>query len=113
VKAVCEGLNVSERRACKVLGQYRSTQRHVAAVRSDEDALTSAIVELATQYGRYGYKRVTGLLREAGWKVNKKRVERIWRQEGLKVPHRQPKRGRLWFNDGSCVRLKPEYPNHV
>ncbi len=113
MKAVCEGLNVSERRACKVLGQYRSTQRHVAWVRSDEDALTSAIVELATQYGRYGYKRVTGLLREAGWKVNKKRVERIWRQEGLKVPARQPKRGRLWFNDGSCVRLKPEYPNHV
>jgi transposase InsO family protein len=111
--AVCEGLNVSERRACRVLGQYRSTQRHVALVKSDEDALTKAIVGLATQYGRYGYKRVTGLLREAGWRVNKKRVERIWRREGLKVPARQPKRGRLWFNDGSCVRLRPEYPNHV
>ena len=111
--AVCEGLNVSERRACRVLGQYRSTQRRVAVVKSDEDALTKAIVELATQYGRYGYKRVTGLLREAGWRVNKKRVERIWRIEGLKVPARQPKRGRLWFNDGSCVRLRPEYPNHV
>ena len=113
MKAVCEGLNVSERRACKVLGQYRSTQRHVAMVKSDEDTLTSAIVELATQYGRYGYKRVTGLLREAGWRINKKRVERIWRREGLKVPSRQPKRGRLWFNDGSCVRLRPEYTNHV
>jgi len=77
VQAVCEGLNVSERRACQVLGQYRSTHRHVAVVKPDEDALTSAIVGLATQYGRYGYKRVTGLLREAGWKVNKKRVERI------------------------------------
>ena len=113
MKAVCEGLNVSERRVCKVLGQYRSTQRHVALVKSDEDALTRTIVELASRYGRYGYRRVTGLLREAGWKVNKKRVERIWRSEGLKVPSRQPKRGRLWFNDGSCVRLRPEYPNHV
>lgn len=113
MKAVCEGLNVSERRACKVLGQYRSTQRHVAWIKSDEGALTSSIVGLATQYGRYGYRRVTGLLREAGWKVNKKRVERIWKREGLKVPARQPKRGRLWFNDGSCVRLRPEYPNHV
>jgi putative transposase len=113
VQAVCEGLKVSERRACKVLGQYRSTQRHVAVVKSDENALTMAIVELATQYGRYGYRRVTGLLREAGWRVNKKRVERIWRREGLKVPVRRPKRGRLWLNDGSCVRLRPEYPNHV
>jgi len=111
--AVCEGLNVSERRACRVLDQYRSTQRHVAVVKSDEDALTKAIVGLATQYGRYGYKRVTGLLRETGWRVNKKRVERIWRREGLKVPARQPKRGRLWFNDGSCARLRPERPNHV
>jgi transposase InsO family protein len=113
VKAVCEGLKISERRACKVLGQYRSTQRHLAVVKSDEEALTTAIVGLATRYGRYGSKRVTGLLRESGWKVNKKRVERIWRQEGLKVPARQPKRGRLWMNDGSCVRLRPEHPNHV
>ena len=82
MQTVCEGLQVSERRACKVLGQYRSTQRHVVLVKSDEDALTTAIVELATEYGRYGYKRVTGLLREAGWGVNKKRVERIWRREG-------------------------------
>jgi hypothetical protein len=76
VKAVCEGLNVSERRACKLLDQYRSTQRHAAVVKSEEDALTRAIVELASQYGRYGYRRVTGLLREAGWKVNKIRVDR-------------------------------------
>jgi putative transposase len=85
----------------------------VVLVKSDEDALTTAIVELATEYGRYGYKRVTGLLREAGWGVNKKRVERIWRREGLKVPARQPKRGRLWMNDGTCMRLRPGYPNHV
>jgi putative transposase len=75
VKGVCEGLTVSERRVCKVLGQYRSTQRHVSLVKSDEDTLTLAIVELATQYGRYGYRRVTGLLREDGWRVNKKRAE--------------------------------------
>jgi transposase InsO family protein len=113
VKAVCEGLKISERRACKVLGQYRSTQRHVAVVKSDEEELTTAIVGLAMQYGRYGSKRVTGLLREAGWRVNTKRVERIWRREGLKVPARQPKRGRLWMTDGSCIRLRPERPNHV
>jgi putative transposase len=85
----------------------------VTVVQSDEVALTKAIVGLAARYGRYGYKRVTGLLRESGWRVNKKRVERIWRREGLKVPARQPKRGRLWLNDGSCVRLRPEDPNHV
>ena len=75
--------------------------------------MTADIVELATRYGRYGYRRITALLREAGWVVNFKRVERIWRREGLKVPHKQPKRGRLWLNDGSCIRLRPEYPNHV
>ena len=76
-------------------------------------ALTADIIALATRYGRYGYRRITALLREAGWVVNFKRVERIWRREGLKVPHKQPKRGRLWLNDGSCIRLRPEYPNHV
>jgi transposase InsO family protein len=110
---VCEGLGVSERRACRVLGQYRTTQRRASVPRPDEAALTAAIVAYATQYGRYGYRRVTALLRQTGWIVNVKRVERIWRLEGLKVPKRQPKRGRLWLNDGSCVRLRPEYPNHV
>jgi putative transposase len=95
------------------LGQNRATQRHQAIPRPDEAPLTAAIVELATQYGRYGYRRITALLREEGWAVNTKRVERIWRVEGLKVPQRQPKRGRLWLTDGSCVRLRPERPNHV
>ena len=104
---------VSERLACRVLGQHRSTQRKMPRGRVDDAALTADIVELATQYGRYGYRRITALLQEAGWLVNLKRVERIWRQEGLKVPARQPKRGRLWLNDGSCIRLRPEYPNHV
>ena len=106
-------LRVSERLACRVLGQHRSTQRKQPTGRADEAALTADIVELATQYGRYGYRRITALLLTAGWVVNVKRVERIWRREGLKVPRRQPKKGRLWLNDGSCVRLRPEHPNHV
>jgi len=83
------------------------------AVRDDEDALTKDIVELASSYGRYGYRRVTMMLRHSGWTVNHKRVERIWRRQGLKVPKKQPKRGRLWLNDGSCVRLRPEHKDHV
>jgi putative transposase len=82
-------------------------------VAGDEDALTARIIDLASQYGRYGYRRITALLKGEGWRVNHKRVERIWRQQGLKVPQKQPKRGRLWLNDGSCVRLRPEYRNHV
>jgi len=75
--------------------------------------LRQQIVATACEYGRYGYRRVTALLRQDGWRVNHKRVERIWRQEGLKVPQRQPKRRRLWLNDGSCLRLRPERKNHV
>jgi putative transposase len=71
------------------------------------------MIELARQYGRYGYRRIAALLRDAGWRVNDKRVERLWQHEGLKVPTKQPKKGRLWLNDGSCVRLRPEYRNHV
>jgi transposase InsO family protein len=104
---------VSERFACRVLGQHRSTQRKHPKTPEDEAALTADIIALASQYGRYGYRRITALLRDAGWLVNFKRVERIWRREGLKVPQKQPKRGRLWLNDGSCIRLRPEYPNHV
>ena len=104
---------VSERFACRVLGQHRSTQRKCAVLIEDEAALTAAIIALALQYGRYGYRRITALLRRDGWTVNVKRVERIWRQEGLKVPARQPKRARLWLNDGSCLRLRPERPDHV
>jgi transposase InsO family protein len=104
---------VSERFACRVLGQHRSTQRKIARTPDDEAALTADIIALAIQYGRYGYRRITALLRNAGWVVNVKRVERIWRREGLKVPAKQPKRKRLWLNDGSCIRLRPEHPNHV
>ena len=104
---------MTERRACRVLEQPRSTQRRCRQVPSDEPRLIRRIVELATEYGRYGYRRVTALLHREGWQVNHKRVERIWRQEGLKVPQKQPKRRRLWLNDGSCVRLRPNHRNHV
>ena len=104
---------MSERRACRVLGQYRSTQRKVPQTPDDEVALTADMIELARQYGRYGYRRITKMLRTVGWSVNKKRVERLWRREGLKVPTKQPKRGRLWLNDGSCIRLRAERPDHV
>jgi putative transposase len=96
-----------------LVDQPRGTQRYQPTQRNDEDALTRAIIALASQYGRYGYRRITVKLRDAGWTVGKDRVERIWRREGLKVPQKQKPRGRLWLNDGSCVRLRPERPNHV
>jgi len=81
---------------------------------SDEEALSRDIIDLATKYGRYGYRRITALLNNnLGWRVNHKRVERIWKREGLKVPQKQPKKGRLWLNDGSCIRLRPEHKDHV
>jgi len=81
---------------------------------TEEEELTSRIIELASKYGRYGYRRITALLNnEKEWRVNHKQVERIWRREGLKVPKKQPKRGRLWLNDGSCIRLRPEHKDHV
>jgi putative transposase len=96
------------------LCQARTTQRRQPSLSSDEKRLTKEIIALATRYGRYGYRRITALLNnDHGWKVNHKRVERIWRKEGLKVPKKQPKRGRLWLNDGSCIRLRPEYRDHV
>jgi putative transposase len=106
-------LGVSERRACRVLGQARAVQRYTPEVRADEEPLTGRLVELAAVYGRYGTPRITALLRAEGWMVNHKRVERMWREEGLKVPQKQPKRGRLWLNDGSCIRLRPEKKDHV
>jgi putative transposase len=80
---------VSERQACRVLKQWRGTQRYLPMNRTDEDALTQAIIALASEYGRYGYRRITAKLQEAGWPVGKDRVQRIWRREGLKVPQKQ------------------------
>lgn len=106
-------LGVSERRACRVLGQARAVQRYAPRKRDDEEPLTARIVELAGTYGRYGYRRITRTLQDEAWPVNHKRVERIWRHAGLKVPTKQPRRGRLWLNDGSCIRLRPERKDHV
>ena len=96
-----------------MLGQQRSTQRRIPRGRDDEDRLVADMIELARRYGRYGYRRIAALLRDAGWLVNDKRVERLWRHEGLKVPGKQPKRGRLWPNDGSCIRLRAKRADHV
>lgn len=112
VAVIRDRYGASERRACKLLGQSRATQ-YLLQVRDDEVPLTKRIIELASMFGRYGYRTITALLRGEGWWVNHKRVERIWRRQGLKVPQRQRKRGRLRFNDGSCVRLRPTQKDHV
>jgi len=108
-----EKYTTSERRACRALNQPRSTQRFDSQERDDDTLLRNAIIELAKRYGRYGYRRIWALLRIDGWEVNHKRVYRIWREEGLRVPAKQPKKSRLWLNDGSCIRKRPEYPNHI
>ena len=106
-------LGVSERRACKIIGQDRSTQRYEKQPNEEQEKLRDRVVDIATEYGRYGYRKVTEMLNLEGWDVGKDRVFTIWRQEGLKVPQKQPKRSRLWFADGSCVRHRPERKNHV
>ena len=113
MKHAREAYGLSERHACRLLGQGRGTQRYEGLARSEEGALTKAIIALATKYGRYGYRRITVLLQSEGWQVGKDRVQRIWRREGLKVPQKQRPRARLWLNNGSCVRLRPVRPNHV
>lgn len=106
-------LKVSERRACKAIEQPRATQRRKFMMSPDEEKLRKRITKIASEFGRYGYRRVTSILHQEGWDVNVKRVYRIWREEGLKVPKKQPKRARLWLASGSTVRLKPEKANHV
>lgn len=107
----CHG--VSQRRACRILSQPRGTQRYRPILRPDEDLLTQRIISLACQYGRYGYRRIAVMVNRSGLRVSRDRVERIWRREALQVPRKQRPRGRLWLNDGSCIRLRPERPNHV
>lgn len=89
------------------------TQRSAPQTVDEEERLAARIIALATQYGRYGYRRITALLKEEEWQVNHKKIERIWRKEGLKVPQKQPKKRRLWLNDGSCIRLRPEHKDHI
>ena len=108
-----ERFDVSERRICRLLNQPRSTQLYLPRARDGEALLVERMIELATKYGPYGYRRITALLQREGFKVNHKRVERLWCIEGSKVPQKQPKRKRLWFNDGSCIRLRPQFKDHV
>jgi len=110
---VADKFKVSERRACKVITQSRSTQRYNFVQNDFDDLVRKRTIEIAKEFGRYGYKRVTEILKDEGFCVNKKRIELIWRQEGLKVPAKQPKRARLWLCDGSTIRHRPEYKNHV
>lgn len=104
---------MSERRACKVIGQPRTTQRYEAENDEEKEKLRARVIELASEYGRYGYRTITGMLNNEGWKVGRDAVYTIWREEGLQVPQKQPKRRRLWLADGSCVRLRPQHKNHV
>ena len=103
----------TERHACGVLAIQRTAYRYEPVKREDEERLRERIIELVTNFGRVGYRKVTALLRNEGYLVNHKRVERIWREEGLKLPQKQQKKRRLWLTDGSCVRLRAEYENHV
>ena len=105
--------SVSERQACRVVGQCRATQQYVVHRADDDAPLRSRIVTFAREYGRYGDSADQALLPQEGWRVNHTHVEQIWRQEGLKVPKKQPKRARLWLADGACIRQRPAYPNHV
>lgn len=106
-------LAVSERLACRVIGQLRTTQRYEKVLDPDRERLRARIIELATQYGRYGYKTITSMLQLEGFEVGRDRVHTIWQEEGLQVPQKQPKRARLWLADGSTIRLKPTHKNHV
>lgn len=109
---VRQKLGASERHACKTIGMARSTQKY-ESVRRDDDGLRLALVRLAKQYGRYGYRKIAALLRIEGWRVNHKKVERLWREEGLQLPHRHKKRKRLYHKNTSIIRLRPKYANHI
>ena len=110
---VRQKLDTSERRTCKTIGLARSTQRYSSTVKNDDEGLRLAMIRLAKQYGRYGYRKITQLLRMEGWVVNHKKIERLWREEGLQLPHRHKKRKRLYHKDSSVIRLRPRYPRHI
>ena len=110
VQVACE---VSERRACRTLGQPLSTQRYEAKVKDDEPSLLNRIFELIEMFPRYGYRRITDLLRGEGWRVNAKRIYRLWRQEGLRVPKKTKKKRRLGTSEGGITRRASEHKNHV
>ena len=113
VQEVRTAREVSERRACEVIGQPRSTQRYVATRREKDQPLVKRMLELVRSHPRYGYRRVWALLRGEGFRVNRKRVHRLWRKEGLKVPKKQRKKRRLGSSEHGCVRHRAEHINHV
>jgi putative transposase len=106
-------LGVSERWACRVVGQHRSTQRREPILAGDDQALRAALRDIAGQRPRWGYRRAHAQLGEQGWAVNRKRVQRIWREEGLRVPPRRRKRQRLGESTVPADRLRAQRPGHV
>ena len=105
---------ISERTACSLVGLSRAAYRYMPLPRDDEEPLRAEVIRMAGTYGRYGYRFIASMMRSAGWgQATTAKVARIWRQEGLKIPQKQPPRGRLWLNDGSCMRLRATHPNHV
>jgi len=113
VDYIIETFSLTQRRACRVLSIHRAAYRYEAVIRSDEDEVRAEIIELASNFGRAGYRQVARMMRNGGRRINEKRVERIWREEGLQVPAKQSRKRRLWLTDGSCIRLRPEHENHV
>ncbi len=113
MRYVIDTHSVTERRACRVLSVNRTAYRYEPVRLPDEDEIRADIIYKACNFGRVGYRMVTDMMRNEGTQVNHKRVERIWREEGLKLPKKQNKKRRLWLSDGSCVRLRPQYKNHV
>ncbi|MBT8610193.1 transposase, partial [Polynucleobacter paneuropaeus] len=106
--------STSERLACELVGLSRAAYRYMPLPRDDEGPLRAEVIRMASTYGRYGYRFIAGMMRNTGWgQATTAKVARIWRQEGLKIPQKQPPRGRLWFNDGSCMRLRATHTNHV
>jgi putative transposase len=104
---------VSERRACRVLGQPRQTQRYRAGSKDEECRLVESMLALVRVHPRYGYRRIWALLKREGWQVNRKRVYRLWRQEGLKVPHKARKKRHLGHSANGCLRQRAQHPDHV
>ena len=110
---VRQKLDTSERRTCKTIGLGRSTQRYKASQKNDDEELRLVMIRLTKQCGLYGYRKITQLLRMEGWVSNHKKIERLWREEGLQLPHRHKKRRRLYHKDSSVIRLRPRYPRHI
>ena len=96
-----------------MIGLSRSSFRYQSAPKDDEEELRLAMIKLAKRYGRYGYRKIAALLRMEGWAVNHKKVERLWREEGLQLPKRHKKRRRLYHKDSSVIRLRPLHKNHI